>query len=74
MFGKYSMLWRARCYIHFRQRAANLHPAPPVLCFQDQALEDKWEARESARRRDLILAQTDYSKVRTLFSPLSGVQ
>lgn len=48
-------------------------PSPtPILCFQDQALEDKWEARESARRRDLMHAQTDYSKVRTLlfFHPL----
>lgn len=35
-----------------------------LLPCQDQALEEKWEARESARRRELSHAQADYSKVR----------
>ncbi|CAM9253561.1 unnamed protein product, partial [Hapterophycus canaliculatus] len=31
---------------------------------KDQALEEKWESREAARRRELKNAQTDYSKVK----------
>lgn len=37
-----------------------------VLALQDSALEEKWEAREAARRRDLAHAQADYSKVKPI--------
>lgn len=35
-----------------------------ALAWQDSALEEKWEAREAARRRELAHAQADYSKVK----------
>lgn len=33
---------------------------------QDEALEQKWAAREGARRKDLAQAQTDYGRVRAV--------
>ncbi|CAM9957971.1 unnamed protein product [Scytosiphon promiscuus] len=46
-----------------RWRIAEEASFAKLLREKDQALEEKWESREAARRRDLTNAQADYSKL-----------